>query len=269
MFYHKFLTSKYLERVATGQEPKIPAYILVYEQVHIIKQCLENITKLSTYMDFVIIENQSNNSGKIKDMLDDLGSKGLLTRHIVFKKNITANAYRIVLENELNTIRDHRYVIVSDGDLTLSNPLNWLKEALSILELRGNIFCCGATMDQRNLPVHVFPNAQSWIPAAIKDHRSYTEGLTGCHLLAFKGRNLYDFLTWLKTKDERFVDGIMHSYAYSHSMIWARTKINYCYHLTWDLYAKVDSAYTKSKKAISFTDMWYKKKYADYETTYY
>ena len=45
---------------------KIPCYVLVYDQVEIIEQCLDFLADSSDHLDIIVIENPSPNTPKIR-----------------------------------------------------------------------------------------------------------------------------------------------------------------------------------------------------------
>lgn len=248
---------------------KIPCFVLVYDQVDIVKQSLEFFTKYANKLDIIVIENPSKNTPEIKKLVNKYGERGLITKYCLFNKNVTSNAYDIVLNDMLPYIKKHRFVLVSDGDLVVENK-DWLKEELAILKSNQDVFACGITLDDSNLPHKTFPDAKEWIPPDFAEHKRFFEALTGCHLLLFRSSELDTFMSWKNKSAKGFVDGVMHSYCYDQiHKKWARTKKSKARHLTWDLYQDTKNPYTKLKTSKSFKDMWYHNDTSDYSVTKY
>lgn len=236
---------------------KIPCYVLVFDQVEIIKKSLDFMTKYSDDLDLIIIENPSNNTPAIKHMIEQYGKAGQVARYYLFDENITGNAYDMILTKELDNIRTSPFVMVSDGDLTTKDT-RWLTEETRILKRHKDIFACGITLDRINLPLKAFPDAEGWIPPDIKEYPDFYEAYTGGHLLLFRGSQFAEFMDWKNERELNFVDGIMHDYCYTQlHMKWSRTKKSKAIHLTWDLYQDPNHPYTKMKTQKSFKDTWY------------
>ncbi|HEX5797576.1 MAG TPA: hypothetical protein VFX86_04255 [Candidatus Saccharimonadales bacterium] len=230
-------------------------YILVYKEYEIIKESLDFFVTLSKYFDIVVIENPSNNTPQIKKLITAFGKSLKIRRYYLFEENITNNAYQMVLEKEIKKIEKCPYVVVSDGDLTIEDGDSWLKEALGILNYK-EVFCCSAGILMDNLPLETFPEAVNWIPKLISTG-PFDEGKTGCHLIMFRGKELVNYLKWIKKNKKFFVDGDIYDYCYKVlGKKWARTRENKIYHLTWDLYKDLDYEYTKLKTSKTMVEMW-------------
>ena len=248
---------------------KIPCYVLIFDQLDIIKSSLNFLSKYSNRLDLIVIENPSPNTAKIKKLVDSLGQSGLVKRYYLFDKNITGNAYDTVLTKELDEIKKSPFVLITDGDLMADNP-GWLDEEISILKKHKGVFACGVSLDMSNLPLASFPSAKNWIPKDIAEHKDYFEALTGGHLLLVRGKEFYDFMKWKDKNNLYFVDGFMHKYCYEIlNKRWSRTKKSKARHLTWDLYLDKDHAYTKLKTEKSFHETWYHRRGASYSLTNY
>ncbi len=242
---------------------KIPCYVIVFEQTEIIKKTLEFLSKYTDKIDLIIIENPSDNSVEIKKLIDSFGEQGHIKRHYIFDENITGNAYSVVIEHEANFIKRHKYVILTDGDITSENT-DWLEEQKRIIKHK-EVFACGITLDTANLPLKTFPDAKGWIPADMNETSNYYEAYTGVHLLLIRSKDLLGFMNWKKQQNLSFVDGNIHAYCYEQAhKKWTRTKNAKAYHLTWDLYHDRNHPYTKFKLAKTFKTMWYHQKTADF-----
>lgn len=248
---------------------KIPCYVLVFEQIDIIKRTLDFLTTFSDQLDIVVLENPSDNSHEIGSYLAQLGASKLIRRHYLFDENTTGGAFSVALNEEQKIIRKSKFVIITDGDITTLNR-NWLDEELSILKKHKDVFACGITLDTANLPLKTFPESTGWIPDDEAEHTDYYQVYTGAHLLAMRGKELVDFLRWKNEKKLPFVDGTMHRYCtdtlHRH---WARTKHAVGYHLTWDLYHDINHPYTQFKLSKSFDDTWYHEQTSGFTVTDY
>lgn len=250
-------------------QKKIPAYVLIYDQVEIIRETLEHLKTLRNKLDLIVIENPSSNSPQIQSIITDLANVGAIKRHYLFTENIAANAFDIVLNIEKDMVAKSPYVLVSDGDL-ISTDTKWLAEEIKIIKGHKNVFACGVSLDRSNLPVDTFPSANEWIPQDKFDYGDYIEAPTGAHLLLFRGKELAGFLVWKNKYNRYFIDGELHEYCYAVlNKMWSRTKYSQAYHLTWDLYKDKENAYTKLKTGTSFKDTWYHRKTAEYSVTQY
>lgn len=239
---------------------KILCYVLIFDQVDIIKRSLDSLINLSDKLDIVVIENPSKNTPKIKKIIKNYSSQGLIKRYYLFEKNITSRAYDIILEHEQEEIKNYKYVVITDGDVTSTDE--WIKEEKRALVFNPSLFCIGITFDMSNLPLNTFPDAAGWIPPDIsKGGIAYREALTGMHFVMFRSSGLLNFLKYKIKKDINFIDGNIKEYVYEtlHKK-WGRTKKSRGIHLTWDLYQDLNHPYTKLKTSKSFKDTWYHKR---------
>lgn len=238
------------------KQEKIPCYVLVFDQIDIIRKSLDFLVRFNDKLDIIVIENPSPNTPKIRNIIEALGHNKLLKQYYLFEKNITNNAYDIVLSKDISKIRKHNYVMFTDGDLTCDND-NWLTEETNILKHNNNVFACGISLDKSNLPLKSFPDAKNWIPKDIDEKDDYFEAFTGGHLLLFRGKEFASFLEWKKLNKQVFIDSVMHKYCHENlSKKWARTKHAEAYHHTWDLYQYKDNPYTKLKIKKGFENTW-------------
>jgi hypothetical protein len=248
---------------------KVLCYVLVFDQVDIIKKCLNFLTTYSDQLELVIVENPSDNTPKISKFIESLGKKGLIKRYYLFSENITSNAVVTVFEKELELIEKNPYVIITDGDL-VSNDKSWLKEELNIMKMHPEVFACGISLDMSNLPLKSFPEAASWIPVDKSEEDDFYETATGGHLLMMRGNEFSAYHKWRSKKGVKHIDSEMFKYCYNTlNMKWVRTKKSKAYHLTWDLYADKNHPYTKFRLKNSFKDTWYHKNTAKYELKSY
>lgn len=248
---------------------KIPCYVLIFDQVEIIKKSLDFLANYTDKLELVIIENPSPNTPEIQKMVRTYGETGVIKRYYLFDENITSTAFDIVTLSELALIKKSPFVLITDGDITSTNE-GWLDEELRILERNSNVFACGISLDKTNLPTEAFPEAEHWIPPDIREHTDFYEVFTGLHLLLLSGTNLAGFLAWKQANSLNFVDANMHQY--SHNVLqkkWSRTKISEAYHLTWDLYHDPEHPYTKLKTSKSHQDIWHHKRTSSFSLEEY
>ncbi|MDB5177149.1 MAG: hypothetical protein JWN75_817 [Candidatus Saccharibacteria bacterium] len=250
-------------------QKKIPCYVLIFDQVDIIKKSLNFLSSHANSLDIIVIENPSNNSPKIKKIVDKLGKEGLIKRHYLMDKNVTSAAVKTVLDEEKSYILKHKYILLTDGDITVDDS-HWLQEQRKILSRNREVLACGVSLDMSNLPLSTFPEANNWIPPDINVKRDYFEALTGGHLVLVRSKILFTYTDWLSKNDLSFVDGNFHKYCYEVvGKKWARTKKAKAYHLTWDLYADLSHPYTKFKLSKSFHDTWHHGLVSDFSLTQY
>ncbi len=244
---------------------RVLCYVLVFDQIEIIEKSLRFLTKFSDWLEIVIIENPSANTNHIKNLVENYGKKGYISRYYLFSENITGNAYDTIVNLELTKISKRKYVILTDGDL-ISKDNSWLTEELSILEKNSDVFACGISLDMKNLPILAFPESTNWIPPDMRSNKYYYEAYTGGHLLILRGGEFADFIKWKNLNNLSLVDSEMHRYCYDViGKKWARTKKSKALHLTWDLYSDPNHPYTKMRTEKSHKETWYHKKSADFE----
>lgn len=249
------------------KKTKIPCYVMIYEQLDIITKCLDSLTQSNNELEIIVIENPSTNSKEISKYVHSLGKRGLIARYYQLDSNIAGNAFSMVLLSELEQIKKSRHVIISDGDLVPSSE-SWLNEELAVLKRNREVFSCGVTLSKSNLPIATFPESTHWIPDDIAETPNYIEALTGAHLLAFRSKELVQFLSWINKEQLNFVDGNLHKFAYDvlHKK-WSRTREASAYHLTWDLYSDLKHDYTVFKTSRSFNDIWHNNQTAAFTKT--
>lgn len=245
------------------RKQRIPCFILVYQNLDIIRRSIEALAGYTDRLDLQIIENPSDRSDVIREQLDDYLRTGLVSRCFLFDENISNNAFEVILRRELDYAR-HAHVLVTDGDLL---PLEdgWLDEEQTVLRRHPEVFCIGGTLDMANLPLQTFPDAGDWIPADRADHGDYVEAFTGAYFLMFRGVQLGALMAYLDEQDQRFRDGVIAGYCYDRlGLRWARTRRARFVHLTWDLYQDAEHPYTRFKRDVPFAVHWDHGRYASY-----
>jgi hypothetical protein len=258
------MTKNYIIGVVFKRK-KILCYVLIFDQVEIIKKSLDFLSQNSSKLDLIIIENPSGNTPKIKKYVQQLGKKRLIKRYYLFDENITSNAMVAILDKEIDRIAKSPYTIITDGDL-ISNDQDWLGEEMKILKNNKNVFACGISLDMSNLPIKAFPEAKSWIPPDVSEQPDYYEAATGGHLMMLRGKDFAEYIRWKNENKVLHIDNEMRKYCYDllHKK-WARTKKSKAYHLTWDLYADKNHPYTKFRSQKSFKETWNHSKKAAYK----
>lgn len=251
------------------RKKKIPCYVLVFDQFSIIKRSLDFLTAYADRLDIIVIENPSPATPEIQAYVDTLGKSRLIKRYYLFERNITSNAYKIVINREIESVRKSKFVIITDGDLVVEHG-DWLKEEEMVLKQHPNVFACGVTLDMANLPIRAFPSANTWVPPDIAAHPDFFEAHTGGHLLLMRGTELAACVEWMNAQKHHFVDSDLHWYCHNvANKIWARTKETKAYHLTWDLYQDSNHPYTQLKTTKNHQDIWYHGIEADFSLTEY
>ncbi len=251
------------------EKKKIPCFVLIFDQVEIIRKTLDFLAEYKDRLDIIALENPSDNTPEIKKMIDEFGKAGVVKRYYLFDKNVTGAAYTAAIKNEMESVRKSPYAVITDGDVTVDNG-DWLKEEIKVLKKHKDVFAIGTTLDKVNLPLETFPEATGWIPEDIHEYPDFFAVNTGAHLLLLRGQELADFIAWKDENDLQFVDGTLHRYASEvlHKK-WARTKNAKAYHLTWDLYFDRNHPYTKMKLDKSFKATWHHSDTSDYKLTSY
>ncbi|HSX29869.1 MAG TPA: hypothetical protein VLE73_04905 [Candidatus Saccharimonadales bacterium] len=249
------------------KKKKILCYVLVFDQVDIIKKCLTFLSKYSDRLDLIVLENPSKNTPVIKNIVENMGKQGHVKRYYLFDENITGIAMMTVLNKEQALVKKSAYTIISDGDL-VSSDADWLDEEVGILKHNPDVLACGISLDMSNLPLKTYPESTGWIPPDISEKPDYYEAVTGGHLLMLRGRDFSDYIDWKNSSGADHIDSIMHKYCYeTKHKKWARTKKSKAYHLTWDLYADKNHPYTKFRSKKTFKETWHHTQTATYTVT--
>ena len=236
---------------------KIPCIVLIYFDIEVIQKSIHFLLKSNEKLELIVIENKSEfTDPKIKPFILDLIQQKKISKYILFEENISNNAIEVFLTKNIEYIKKHKYIILTDGDFIVESS-DWLTEELSIVEKNSNVFACGISLMMDNLPLKTFPNAKNWVPPIKKEYNDFYEGLTGAHLLLFRTKDLINFLTYMRKKKLKFVDSSLHKYCYKiKKKKWARTKRNYARHLTWDSYNDSEHPYTKLKVSKPIREWW-------------
>jgi hypothetical protein len=236
---------------------KIPCVVLVYFDFESIRITLDALAVHAGALDLIVVENPSpSTAALIRPYVDGLLANGTVASYYLFERNISNNAYQIVLDRLHDRIRRSPHVIVTDGDLLVHDP-SWLGEEIGVLDRHPDVFACGVSLDMDNLPLATFSDAGGWVPPIVADHGDYLEGVTGMQLVAFRGEELAGFLDYRAATGLHFLDSDLHVYAYGTlTKRWARTKRATARHLTWDRYADLSHPYTTAKLARSFEQIW-------------
>ena len=236
---------------------KIPCVVLVYFDFDSIHATLEALAVHADSLDLIVVENPSPSTADlIRPYVTGLMDGGTVAEYYLFERNITNNAFQIVLERLHDRIRRSPHVIVTDGDVLVHDP-SWLDEEIGVLESHPEVFACGVSLDMDNLPLATFPEAGGWVPPIIADRGDYLEGVTGMQLVAFRGEELTGFLDYRAAMGLHFLDSHLHVYSYNTlNKRWARTRRATARHLTWDRYADLSHPYTTAKLSRSFDETW-------------
>jgi hypothetical protein len=236
---------------------RILCYVVVFDQVEIIRRSLEFLAGRADQLEIVVIENPSQNTPAIGQIVGDLARTGKVARHYLFEENITGSAMSVVLEWERQAVESRPLVLITDGDVTSSDP-DWLEEQVHILNNNREVFACGVTLDQSNLPLETFPSSRGWILEDRATHEDYHESLGGIQLVLMRGAELAAFVEWLRVHGFPFIDNLLRRYCYEAvGMRLARTKRTQAYHLTWDLYHDIDHPYTQYKMRPEMWPEWW------------
>ncbi|QTF49041.1 hypothetical protein qu_146 [Acanthamoeba polyphaga mimivirus] len=250
-----------------SNKQKIPCFVLIYEQVDIIKKCLSFLIKYSDRLNIIIVENYSSNTQTIiKPYVIDLINNKLIWKYYLFEKNIYNVAIHISINHAIKTYLDpneYPYVYVTDGDLTIEDS-NWIDEQLSILDKCPNAFVCGCLLDYSNLPIETIPDSVGWIQK-YTDRGDYNVGITGTVFNLYRTPVLIEAMKYLNDNGLKYLDYHLHHYHHEiKNMIWTCTKKAKSYHLTWDLYADPENPYT-IYKLRNYKTMWFNNTEASYQ----
>ncbi|AKI79872.1 hypothetical protein [Niemeyer virus] len=249
-----------------SNKQKIPCFVLIYEQVDIIKKCLSFLIKYSDRLNIIIVENYSSNTQTIiKPYVIDLINNKLIWKYYLFEKNIYNVAIHISINHAIKTYLDpneYPYVYVTDGDLTIEDT-NWIDEQLSILDKCPNAFVCGCLLDYSNLPTKTIPDSVGWIQK-YTDHGDYNVGITGTVFNLYRTPVLIETMKYLNDNGLKYLDYHLHHYYEIKNMIWTCTKKAKSYHLTWDLYSDLENPYT-IYKLHNYKTMWFNNTEASYQ----
>jgi len=190
-----------------------------YNTEHIIK-CFESLRGLD--MDFVILEDESENSPEIQKYFSD---KNIL-KYCLFKNS--GGNYISFFKDEIDLLKSYDYITISDCDLYHENQKEVFNEITSILDKHPEVGVCNASLSHENLPSW----SRGWEMMGRVGAQDYIEAPTGIWFSTFKGdfTEIFNVDCWwdykivIKCKDLR--------------KKWVRTRNNSVYHLTWDLYSE-------------------------------
>jgi hypothetical protein len=241
---------------------KIPCMVIIFFDFEVIKKSLDFITKYSHLLDITVVENKSDyTESQIKPYVMNLLNHNKISQYILFDENISGNACKTVIEENLINLKSD-YIIIADGDMIIDNE-NWIYEHLAIVN-QPNVFCVGTQMDMSNLPN--VEGADKWVPAPISnDNPIYIHGLTGGWFLTFKTKDFLKAFKYIKQNNLKFVDSSFHKYCFEQGKVWARTRVSKAYHLTWDSYSDPNHPYTKWKNSLTLQEIWHHDRYCSYK----
>ncbi|MCX7954409.1 MAG: hypothetical protein N3A01_04365 [Bacteroidales bacterium] len=244
---------------------KIRLYVLFFYDVEIIKRVLlflERVKKNYNSIDIVAIENKSKNSKIIHQLVKSFIDKNIIERLYYFNKNLTNNAFELVLKIEQNIIKKYNYICITDGDL-IANNYNFLSEQIKILQDENNIVGVSISLDYRNLPTQTFPECYKWKEIDMKIKENYIEGISGIWFFTLKTNFVLSFLKYIKKRNTVFVDSQIYNFAKINNYKIVKTKYSKAIHLTWYRYQNFNHIYTKFKIRFS-KKIWNHRNYSFY-----
>lgn len=243
---------------------KIPCIILAYYNYYIIKSTLDFLLKSSDRLDFVVLENKSENTeDQIKPYLLKLLKDKKISVYAEFEENISNNAFEECLDMNILDLTNKEKVIFTDGDLVVDST-DWLDEEINVMDKHPEVSVCGIDLKMDNLPVKQFPEAVDWIPQSTSVTDDYLECPTGIQLLLFRTNELMSYYKYMKNNKLKFKDSDILDYCYDVlGKKWVKTKKNKAEHLTWNVYADLNDPYTKYKIAVPHAEIWYHNRYCD------
>lgn len=235
---------------------KIPCLVLTYFDTEIIQKSVEFLIK-EPRLEITLIENPSDTTPINFKYAQNLLKEGKITEYILMDKNISNNAFEMILEYKIKSFKSSPYIIVTDGDLVVEEK-DWLDEKIQIMERSPEVFVCGTKLRLDNLPTKVFPNAaQEWFPPVRQDYPLYYDQLTGIWLCLFRTEEFIKYFKYMRYKRHRFIDSHIHVYCYNKiKKNWASTKRCFAWHLTWDRYNDPDHPYSKMKFSKPAEKIW-------------
>lgn len=246
---------------------KIPTFVLTYFDTEIIQQTLDNLIK-NDQLELHIVENASETTPLNKLFCLNLLKEKRIASYSLMDENISINALELILLDSKAKIEAAEFVLITDGDMTVQDPL-WLQEEINILRNEPTVFSCGIRLSLENLPIHTFPEADKWVPPPIQENNLYTEQLSGVHLLLIRSKDFLSFIDYMLKRGKSCLDAELHQYCYQIlQKKWAITKKAQAYHLTWDRYADLNHPYVKKKLSKSFDEAWRHHRYCSYQSFY-
>lgn len=245
---------------------KIPCYVLVFFDFETTRKSLEFLTKYNDRLDIRVVENNSENTENffrpyISKLLDD----GEISKYYLFNENIGFNAMEKIIINDSEYINQHKYFIITDGDLT-SKDENWIDEQINILENNKEVVVSGVKLDMTNLPSEkLYPNAKNWVPPAKEiSGKNYLDGNTGWVLTMLKTDYFFLIMRMIRNSGTHISDFRVNQFVTLLNKKWVRTKNSEAYHLTWDVYSQIEHPYTKWKMAHTYKEIWEHDKTCDF-----
>ena len=100
--------------------PKILCIAIIFYDYEVIKKSVDFLIKKVDAYDLIIIENKSEfTEVLIQPYIENLIQEGIVQKYILFDKNITNNAFEVVLDSQYINLKNYDYILITDGDLTV------------------------------------------------------------------------------------------------------------------------------------------------------
>ena len=243
---------------------KILILTVVYFNTSIIKKHIDFLTTVSGRADIIVLENPSESTTDIKEYCLDLVKKSIIKQYCLFEENICGGVFKEIYIN-IDLI-NYDYIMVTDGDLTISTTGDWLSEQIKIVDKYSDTFVCAVDLSLDNLPINEYPGCEGWYPKSYNILNDCSEGDTGVYLLLFKKDRFISLMNYIHKNNKIFIDATLHKYCRENNLKWRRTKRSKAYHHTWDLYTQVNHPYTIMKNEKNNNDLWNVTKRSNYKS---
>lgn len=222
---------------------KIKCFVLIYDNLEIIKRSLESITAYADRMEIHVVENPSEyTSDYIKPIMKHLLHEGKIHSYTLFDKNIRNNAiYTFLYEDPVN-FWDSDYIILTDGDIVAEH--GWLDNQLLALEKYSEVFCCSVEMSTE----YWSEGLKKRFPVPSEKLSDFTVIDSGIWLCMFRADELHRTFSFLMDNQIALRDGPLIRYVKEFlRMKWGVTPHSKCSELTRSGYSTPD--YTRQKKS--------------------
>jgi hypothetical protein len=182
--------------------------VLIYENVEIIRRCLDALVSQGDRLAIHVVENYSSATADyIQPAMLHLLGENKIEQYIQFSENVTNNAIDIVLAAGVVDVSESEYMIITDGDCLPQGE--WLDAQLGILSRHPDVFCCTLQNDAS----HWEEGARKKLPAPSHQNDEFAEIESGMWLCMFRSREILRVVEVFRENGFRFRDGLLNQYA--------------------------------------------------------
>lgn len=215
---------------------------LAFRNVNDIKMSFDSM--YHDEMDFIILENHSDNSDEICEYFKDKKLRG----YIKYEDNAALCAFNIFIRDHREILLEYDYITITDGDLYFYDIREAFNEIRDGLDKEDCIIASASLYNGNN---YSNKNRIIGVDSYNDIMRDRTvefgchEGKTQCNVMTLKKENLS------LIEDMYFGDTHVFRKVQSWGKKWYRTSRCLAYHLTWDLYVEGNEYYEWKMKVLA------------------